>query len=221
MAVVDKKVIASADDCLRRLTLAAWNLIEPYQVAGYTSSSKYQYGGGMRFQAIAIPKGATINVAYLTLRAHFNILGTVVRTRISAEDVDDAAIFADDSAAFDTRWAARTTARVDWDGIPAWTEDEDYNSPSIVSVIQEIVNRAGWVSGNDMVIFWDDFDDRSDHNDGARRVALSYDGSTLYPAKLHIEYTEAGWTGKISGVTNPAKIMGVDVANIAKVKGVA
>ncbi|MBA7599357.1 hypothetical protein ES703_06389 [subsurface metagenome] len=30
-----------------------------------------------------------------------------------------------------------------------------------------------------------------------------------------------GWTGKISGVTNPAKIMGVDVANIAKVKGVA
>ncbi len=29
-----------------------------------------------------------------------------------------------------------------------------------------------------------------------------------------------GWTGKISGVTNPAKIMGVDVANITKVKGV-
>lgn len=31
----------------------------------------------------------------------------------------------------------------------------------------------------------------------------------------------AGWTGKISGVTNPAKVMGIDVANIAKVKGVA
>lgn len=30
-----------------------------------------------------------------------------------------------------------------------------------------------------------------------------------------------GWTGKISGVTNPAKIMGIPVANIAKVKGVA
>jgi len=30
-----------------------------------------------------------------------------------------------------------------------------------------------------------------------------------------------GWTGKISGVTNPAKIMGVDVANIDNVKGVA
>ena len=31
----------------------------------------------------------------------------------------------------------------------------------------------------------------------------------------------AGWTGKISGVTNPAKVMGVPVANIAKVKGVS
>lgn len=29
-----------------------------------------------------------------------------------------------------------------------------------------------------------------------------------------------GWTGKISGVTDPAKVMGVEVANIAKVKGV-
>lgn len=40
--------------------------------------------------------------------------------------------------------------------------------------------------------------------------------------KLEITYTipPPGWTGKISGVTNPAKIMGVDVANIAKVKGV-
>ena len=30
-----------------------------------------------------------------------------------------------------------------------------------------------------------------------------------------------GWTGKISEVTNPAKIMGVDVANIAEVKRVS
>lgn len=31
----------------------------------------------------------------------------------------------------------------------------------------------------------------------------------------------AGWSGKVSGVTNPAKVMGVAKANIAKVKGVA
>ena len=34
-------------------------------------------------------------------------------------------------------------------------------------------------------------------------------------------YSPAGWTGKISGVTNPAEVAGVAAANIAKVKGVA
>ena len=38
---------------------------------------------------------------------------------------------------------------------------------------------------------------------------------------IYCNYTAPGWTGTISGVINPAKIMGVDVANIATVKGVA
>jgi hypothetical protein len=38
---------------------------------------------------------------------------------------------------------------------------------------------------------------------------------------FHIGSALSGWTGKIAGVTNPAKVMGVAVANIAKVKGVA
>jgi len=35
------------------------------------------------------------------------------------------------------------------------------------------------------------------------------------------ETAPAGWQGKINGVTNPASIMGVDVANIVSVNGVA
>jgi len=40
-------------------------------------------------------------------------------------------------------------------------------------------------------------------------------------ASLYGTGVEPGWTGKIMGVTNPAKIMGIDVANIAKVNGVS
>ena len=39
--------------------------------------------------------------------------------------------------------------------------------------------------------------------------------------KLYIEYTLLGWSGKISGVTNPQEVQGVDKADIAAVKGVA
>jgi len=35
-----------------------------------------------------------------------------------------------------------------------------------------------------------------------------------------VDYT-LGWQGKISGVTNPAQVMGVNAASIARVKGVA
>jgi len=40
------------------------------------------------------------------------------------------------------------------------------------------------------------------------------------PPTLYIEYS-VGWMGKISGITNPAKILGIPVTDIAKVKGIA
>jgi hypothetical protein len=162
-------------------------------MAGALTETTYQYGEGMRFTNITIPNAPIIDSAHLPLRAYASRNGTVVNTRISAEDVDDAITFADDAAAFDTRWAARTTARVNWDAIPAWTVDTDYDSPEIKTVIQEIVDREGWASGNDIVIFWDDFDDRSSHTtvtgDYTRREIYSYDGSTTKAPKLVITYT--------------------------------
>ena len=36
---------------------------------------------------------------------------------------------------------------------------------------------------------------------------------------IYNEQALSGWTGKIAGITNPAKINGVTVANITKVMG--
>lgn len=44
---------------------------------------------------------------------------------------------------------------------------------------------------------------------------------SAYDLCFYVYGVTVGWTGKISGVTNPAEVMGVAVANIAKVKGVA
>ena len=74
--------------------------------------------------------------------------------------------------------------------------------------------------------------------DGATALACYYDAQTYgapespwtaaaqFPIRdnsIYVDYDEPvlGWTGKISGITNPAKIMGIDVADIAKVKGIA
>jgi len=94
-----------------------------------------------------------------------------------------------DGTHFDARWANRTTARVDWDDIPAWTAGNDYDSPEIKTVIQEIVDRPGWASGQDMVIFWEDFEERSTYTGGAPvRFPKAYEKSSTDCPKLVIVF---------------------------------
>lgn len=199
MSELTRQVGASSDDAHRRLSDDFWNLGNYYVGVGAHDETYHEYGDGMRFTNITIPQGETINEAYLILRCNGSRSGTVCNSRISAEDVDDAPTFADDKAAFDTRWAARTTARVDWDAIPAWTVDVDYNSPEIKTVIQEIVDRGGWASGQDIVIFWDDFEDRSDHNVNAHKIADSYDTIDGVAPQLYIKYAVPVVVGRSFG----------------------
>jgi hypothetical protein len=144
----------------------------------------------MRFINVTIPKGATIVTANLIFTCNLGQSGATLKTRVTAEDVDDAPTFANDAAAFMARYANHTDAVVDWDSIPAWDAEEsgaDTTSPEIKTVIKEIIDRAGWTSGNDLVIFWTDFDDRS--SDNAYRVPYSYEGAAAKAPTLHIEYT--------------------------------
>jgi len=190
--ILDLKVGASSDDCRRELTPPLWTLTGGDQPVGAWSSSEYQKGGGMRFINVAIPQGVTVTNAYISLLEPWSgQTGVVVNSRISAERVDNAPTFADDADAFDARWANRTVVRVNWDNIPAWTIAEWYNSPNIKEVIQEIVNRAGWASGNAIVIFWEDYEDRSTHGDRCLRTGTPYDTGASSAPKLHIEW-EAG-----------------------------
>lgn len=193
MATLNLQVAASSDDCVVTHQADYFALTNPYAQAGYCDSSYNWIGIGMRFLNAAIPQGATITTAYLTLRCNSSSSQTTVNTRIKGEAADDAATFSDQTD-FDGR--TRTSAYIDWDNIAAWTSGTDYASPEIKTVIQEIINRAGWASGNALVIFWDDFDGRSTQVNNTRRYAHSYDGSATYAPKLHIEYTSA--TEKLS-----------------------
>jgi len=194
MATDTWSVGASSDDCYRRLTTSLFELTDWSLYAGgppSTSTSLHQYGSGMRFTGLTIPNGATITSAYLKVVCRLNKAGTVVNTKISAEDVDSAPTFADDADAFDTRYNNHTTEMVNWDAIPAWTAGIEYTSPNIGTVIKEIVDRTEWESGNDIVIFWEDFDDRSTHANYACRLADSYDRGLVSP-KLEVTWEVEG-----------------------------
>ena len=177
----------SFSDALRcKGTSDTYDRTATYNRAGAGNIYNHKFGSGIRFIDVTIPQGATILTAYLTLTAQSDGSGTGCRTRISAEDVDSAVLFPATKEEFDARYASHTTAVVDWDDIPDWTLDTEYNSPEIKTVIQEIVDREGWESGNKIALFWEDFDDRSDAL--IPRKAYSYDNNPAKAPKLHIEY---------------------------------
>lgn len=178
----------SWDDAERRL-VASWLSTTSEDIAGAASVDNYQYGAGMRFQGVTIPNSAIITAAKLTLRADRSSTGANCLTKITAEDVDNAVIIADNAGVFDSRYGAHTTAVVEWDNIDSWTGGEDYDSPEIKTVIQEIVDRGGWASGQSILIFWQDYDDRSTHATN-RRYAESYDTDSSNAPILDVTYTD-------------------------------
>jgi hypothetical protein len=82
---------------------------------------------------------------------------------------------------------AATTAQIDWD-LTSWTDAGWNNSPSILSVIQEIVNRGGWAANNYIGLIIKD-----DGSVSGRSVwGSDYSGGASLAAKLHVEYTTTG-----------------------------
>jgi len=146
-----------------------------------------------RFLDVRIPKDAKITAASLILTARVTDSGTGVKTTIQAEDVDNATQVADESD-WETRVTGLTAASVSWDDIADWTAEEsgpDTTSPDISTVIQEIVDRSGWASGNAINLFW--LNNGSDLAVGKKRDAHSASDPPFPPPMLHVEFEVEGF----------------------------
>jgi hypothetical protein len=153
---------------------------------------------GLRFQSITVPKGATITEATITFYADETHSDTTDLT-FHGQDADNAPTFVDVDGDVTSR--PRTAASVDWNDVPPWsTVHATYTTPNLAPIVQEIVGRAGWSSGNAMVFVV---------SGSGRRVAESYDGAKghgdfgLAP-KLHIAYGPPGDCYTLSTGVDPA-----------------
>jgi hypothetical protein len=175
------QVGASTDDCRRENATFDTNGIRI--IAGHRDG--LVDGSGVRFLNITIPQGSTINSAAISVRARVSDPSTGVKTKITGDDEDNAATFSDLT---DYNGRPRTTAAVDWDPSEGWTADTWYDSVDISAVIQEIVNRAGWVSGNALALFWEDDGSASDN----KKDCYSWDNVNANACKLTVTYTAGG-----------------------------
>jgi hypothetical protein len=133
---------------------------------------------GMRFAGVSIPQGRTIVNAWVQFQVD-EATSVATSLQVQGQASDNAALFTTASGNVSQR--PRTTA-VPWSPV-AWptvgAAGTAQRTPNLAAVIQQIVDRPGWVSGNALAVIvtgtgW--------------RVAESFDGLPAAAPLLHVEY---------------------------------
>lgn len=163
---------------------------------GFTASGTYEMRAagsslnrwaGLHWPSVAVPAGATINSA----------TADVYVSATSADDpngdlhMEDADSPGDFSATADVSGRTITTAFTNWNttGIGSGFQ----TSADFTSAVQEVIDRPGWATGQNMVSLW-----RGARSGGGSLTCRDYGWSSSYAATLDIDYT-AGGAGADSG----------------------
>ena len=135
---------------------------------------------GIRFNSVDVPQGASIVKAYVQFKVDETSSETTLLT-IEGEGVDNAATFTTSDGNISSR--VKTSTNVSWSPAPWTTVGEagsDQRTPDVSKIIQEIVDRPGWSSGNSHVLII---------TGTGKRVAESYNGDQRGAPILHVEYS--------------------------------
>jgi len=136
---------------------------------------------GIRFSDLSIPTNAIITKAYIQFQADETDFRLDTELNIVAEKTDNAISFSDTDVNISAR--SKTNASVSW-APPTWKnigdKGEDQRTSELSEIVQEIVSKTDWDSGNAMAFIF---------TGTGRRVAESYDGDSTAAPLLYIEYT--------------------------------
>jgi PKD repeat protein len=133
----------------------------------------------MRWTALAIPPGATITAAWVQFAAKAAQSEATTLT-LRGQAADNPPAFTTTAGNISTR--PRTAAATAWAPV-AWLAGEagpNQRTPDLSAVIQEIVGRPGWASGNALALIV---------TGTGHRTAYSWDGKAAGAPLLHVEYT--------------------------------
>ena len=164
-----------ADDGVRYGVSSFSNL---YVQGGYSSQS---LNGFVRFTNVIVPKDATITNAFVRFTAYQDCLGTTCNINIYFEDSSDA-VAPISAATYD---GLSLTTAIAWNSIPTWNIASQYDTPDLTSIVQGLVEKISWSSGNAMMILLKNNGSSSQ----AFRTANDFaDFSGTRKAELHISW---------------------------------
>jgi uncharacterized repeat protein (TIGR01451 family) len=171
--IVTSKINAGTDDAEENAS-GAVNLVSSDLELVYDNSNQ---SIGLRFNNLSIPQGSTITSARIEFEVDELDWGTT-NLNIFGHYTDDAPTFT--SSAYNISNRTKTSNSVQWHNLVPWDVlDVKHKSPELYEIVQEIVNRSGWISGNDMAFIIE--------GTGVR-IAESYNGEAAAAPSITIEY---------------------------------
>lgn len=174
---------ASDDDAWEAENGTLFTVISNLHAVQAWSTTDSRLNAGARFTNVTVPPGATINNCVFQGRC-LTTTNDDMRGDWYFNDVDDAADFAGSA---DVTSRALTTATVSWVGLALGTAYA--SSPSLAAPLQEVIDRAGWVSGADVMAIGRG---KNATNGTGNCYFEAFDDLGTEPPKLDIDYTEAG-----------------------------
>ncbi len=147
-SIFSKRITSSYDDAEESDNQNIFLTNTKLQLVNDPTYERGDQNVGLRFQGVNIPKDATITGAHFEFRASESDSGTT-NLIITAQDSDNPGTFADSSSNISGRAAIST--QVTWSNVESWVYNNTYQSADISSIVQDLVNRSGWVEGNSMV----------------------------------------------------------------------
>lgn len=183
----DSRMQSVANDAGRVSTASGVCSITESVLSPGSHGSGDEWWVAARFTSVTVDQGTTITSATfkMTAQTTYNAGSNVIKYLVAAHAADNAAALAATNGNLNNTTRPQTTAVSS-----AWTQtsvtaDTEYTI-DVTSVVQEIINRAGWANGNAIVILvcvdtsttlneWQDY--------------YAYDGSTTKAPKLQIVYS--------------------------------
>ena len=139
---------------------------------------------GLQFKDLPIPEGSTINASWITFvarNAHSGITNLVIEIEQSTNSVPLS------RTVYDLSSRTMSPTVVNWNNIPAWTKNVSYESNDLSTLLQGIVNQAGWYYNNDILIRVKA--GNSCTTRACRRQAHSYNSDASKAPVLHVDFT--------------------------------
>jgi hypothetical protein len=191
--ITDTNDDACEGDTLSRLLTNAYVYVQ--RASAGTSS---HISSGFRFPNITIARGATILSA--TVSVYFPI-GTYddMYCTVHGHATDNAPNFSTEPNIISTASRPRTTANTGVISQPNW--GIGWHSITVTTIVQEIVNRSGWASGNALALLM-----IAETGSYSSAYIYDYSGDTSLAAKISITYANPGEMLPLIAYTDTAAV---------------